>query len=188
MTIRFFGAAIGIILVLGGILLASERRSLLSEGNTAPNFTAKLSTGEFVSLIDYRGKKNVVLFFYPKDFTPGCTKQVCSFRDHYDHLLRYDAVVLGVSADGAESHQRFIAQNNLPFPLISDADKSISSMYGAAGWFGGFIPGMKRATFVIDKQGIIRSVLHYEVLIGKHVEGVIDALKKLGESRQIEPF
>ncbi len=179
MKLKTFLLTTLIIIVIGGILLASESRSLLNEGDTAASFTSKLSTGETISLNDYRGKKNVVLFFYPKDFTSGCTKEVCSFRDNYDEVKKHDAVLLGVSFDGENSHQSFIEKHRLPFPLISDVDKSISKAYGTAHRFGGLIPGAKRVTYVIDKQGVIRRVLHYEVLIGKHLDGVIEALKKL---------
>lgn len=168
-----------VIIIIGGIVLASESGSLLKEGDRAPDFTSRLSTGEVVSLQDYHGKSNVVLFFYPKDFTPGCTKQVCSFRDNYNVLERHDAVLLGVSFDGEKSHGAFIEKHNLPFPLISDTDKSISRAYAAADRLGGLLPGSKRVTYVIDKQGIIRAVLHHEIMISRHVDGVIDALKKI---------
>ena len=175
-------------IVVGGIVLSMESRSFLNEGDIAPVFTAHLSTGESVSLRDYKGLKNVVLFFYPRDFTSGCTKEVCSFRDNFDAVMKYDAVVLGVSFDDHDSHKAFIEKYQLPFPLISDPTESIASMYGAANRLGGLIRGAKRVTYVIDKQGVIRSVLYHEVMIGKHVEGAIEALKKLEESRQIESF
>lgn len=94
-------------------------------------------------------------------------------------MRKYDAVLLGVSFDGESSHQSFIEKHNLPFPLVSDEDKSISKAYGTTNRLGGLMPGAKRVTYVIDKQGVIRSVIHHEVLIGKHVDGVIEALKKL---------
>jgi peroxiredoxin Q/BCP len=144
MKLKAFLLTTLIIIVIGGILVASESRSLLDEGDTAPNFTSVLSRGKTISLSDYRGKKNVVLFFYPKDFTPGCTKEVCSFRDNYDELKKYEAELFGVSYDGEASHQAFINKYNLPFPLISDADKSISKAYGTANRLGGLMPGAKR--------------------------------------------
>ena len=120
-----------------------------------------------------------MLFFYPKDFTSGCTKEVCSFRDNYQQLLKYDAVLLGVSVDSEDSHLAFIKQHNLPFPLISDTGKSIARDYGTARRFMGLVPGSKRVTYVIDKSGRIRSVIHHEVLIGRHIAGVVEALKNL---------
>ncbi len=169
-------------LILGATILIFESGTLLAEGTQAPAFNGKLSDGGAVSLLEYRGKKNVVVFFYPKDFTSGCTREVCSLRDNYANLLRYEVVLLGISFDDNRSHQSFIQQHHLPFPLISDEDQSIARAYGAAGRLGGFIPGAKRVTYVIDKAGIIRAVIHHELLVGKHVEGILDALEKIQDS------
>lgn len=166
-----------------GILFFSNSRGLLKEGDMAPDFSAKLTTGEVISLMDYRGKKNVVLFFYPKDFTSGCTEEVCSFRDNYQALQKYDAVLLGVSADDEDSHRAFIKQHGLPFPLVSDTDKSIARAYGTATRFMGLVRGSKRVTYVIDRSGRIQNVIHHEVLIGKHIAGVVFALKRLSNER-----
>ncbi|MEO8168588.1 MAG: peroxiredoxin [bacterium] len=152
---------------------------LLNVGDLAPDFIATLTTGETISLNDYRGKKIVVLFFYPKDFTSGCTKQVCSFRDNYDQLLKYDVQLLGVSGDSENSHQEFVRRHNLPFPLISDRDKSIARAYRTSNRFMGLLPGSKRVTYVIDKKGRIRGRVHHEVFIGKHIQEVLDAVKML---------
>lgn len=165
--------------ILTGIFVASESESLLPVGSVAPDFSATLGTGESFRLRDYSGKKNVVLFFYPKDFTSGCTAQVCSFRDNYDDILHHEAMVVGVSYDTEETHQAFVEKHRLPFPLISDKDMSISRMYGTADRLGGLISGAKRATYVIDKEGIIRRVLHHEILIQKHVEGVLESLGEI---------
>ncbi len=175
---KFFLICLALILA-GGILFLFNSRGLLEEGDIAPDFTTTLSTGETISLKDYQGKKNVVLFFYPKDFTSGCTAEVCSFRDNYQELQNYDAVLLGVSADNEDSHQAFIRQHGLPFPLVSDTDKSITRAYGTASRFLGLVHGTKRVTYVIDKSGAIRAVIHHEVLIGKHLTGVIEALKRI---------
>lgn len=167
------------LIAIGGILFFINSWGLLKEGDMAPEFSAKLSTGEIISLMEYRGKKNVVLFFYPKDFTSGCTKEVCSFRDNYQALQKYDAVLLGVSADDEDSHRAFIKQHSLPFPLVSDTDKSIARAYGTATRFMGLVQGSKRVTYVIDRSGRIQNVTHHEVLIGKHIAEVIEALKRL---------
>lgn len=167
------------VIIIGGILIAMENRRLLKEGERAPDFTARLNTGALFSLAEHRGKHNIVLFFYPKDFTYNCTKEVCSFRDNYDVLKRYDAVLVGISYDDAGSHQAFIAQHRLPFPLISDTDKSIARAYGAQARFGGLFGGAKRVTYVIDKKGVIRSVVHSEVFVGEHVAVALEVLKKL---------
>ena len=119
----------------------------------------------------------VYLYFYPQDFTAGCTEQACTFRDNYDAIKKYDAVIFGVSADQTDSHRKFAASYHLPFPLISDADRSISKLYHAR-WLFGLWPYAKRVTYVIDKQGIIRSVIHHELNIGRHLGDVIEALKQ----------
>ncbi|MCW5896329.1 MAG: peroxiredoxin [Bacteroidetes bacterium] len=161
------------------MFLASESKSLLPVGSAAPDFSVAFGTGETFRLRDYSGKNNIVLFFYPKDFTSGCTAQVCSFRDNYSELLKSDAIVVGVSYDEEETHQAFIEKHLLPFPLVSDKDKSISRMYGTANRLGGLVLGAKRVTYVIDKRGIIRRVLHHELLIQKHIEGVLESLREI---------
>ena len=152
--------------------------SLLREGATAPLFTAPLKTGEIVGITDYRGKKNVVLFFYPRDFTPGCTREVCAYRDSYADIVRHDAVIFGISYDEAATHDRFTERYNLPFPLLTDADHAISRAYGVARLNGRF-PLVKRVTFVIDKAGVIRKVIHREMGIDHHVHDVLAALRAL---------
>ncbi|MDH3253129.1 MAG: peroxiredoxin, partial [Ignavibacteria bacterium] len=119
-----------VFLVLGVFMTVDERAGLPREGETAPQFTSLLSNGSRFSLTDYRGQNNVVLVFYPKDFTPGCTKELCEFRDNYDALVRLNAVVVGISYDSHDSHRKFAEAHNLPFPLISDPDRSISRAYG----------------------------------------------------------
>ncbi len=124
----------------------------LSKGITAPNFTAKDDGGNTVSLADFEGK-TVVIYFYPKDDTPGCTKQACSFRDSYSEYEDKDIVVLGVSMDNATSHQAFKDKFSLPFPLIVDTDGTLAQAYEVEG--GGYA---KRVTFVIDSKGVIKKV------------------------------
>lgn len=124
----------------------------LSVGDTAPAFTAKDTNGNTVSLSDLAGK-TVVLYFYPKDDTPGCTKQACSFRDNYAAFKERDAVVLGVSYDDEASHQAFTEKFNLPFPLLADTDGAIAKAYDVEG--GGYA---KRVTYVIGGDGTITHV------------------------------
>ncbi|NCJ06766.1 redoxin domain-containing protein [Synechococcales cyanobacterium C] len=121
----------------------------LTVGTSAPDFTAKDTNGNTVSLSDFAGK-TVVLYFYPKDDTPGCTKEACSFRDNYTDYQGKDVVVLGVSADDESSHQAFTQKFNLPFPLLADVDFSIIKAYDADG--GGYA---KRVTYVIGSDGKI---------------------------------
>jgi peroxiredoxin Q/BCP len=136
----------------------------LRVGDVAPNFRGRSSDETEISLADYRGKK-IVLYFYPMDFTPDCTKQACSLRDHYREIKEKGAVVLGVSTQDVASHRRFAQTNNLGFPLIADTDKAIARSYGVIG--GGGLFGITRAllgiadrvTFIIDEQGIITHIV-----------------------------
>jgi peroxiredoxin Q/BCP len=169
------------IVLLGAVALAAagviteERMGLLDVGDKAPQFSAVLSTGQKVSLSDFVGKQPLVLFFYPKDETAGCTAEVCSYRDRYGDIRRLGAAVLGVSFDLPASHERFIARYELPFPLIADTSRELSRLYGTIRWEGPW-PGMKRVTYVIDKDGVIRGVFHHELRIARHVERVLSLL------------
>ncbi len=130
---------------------------MLAEKDLAPDFTLTSDTGEAVTLSAFRGKK-VVLYFYPKDDTPGCTKEACSFRDDYSLFMMKGAVVIGVSPDGAESHQKFKAKFGLPFYLLSDPDHAVAEKYGAWGekkMYGKTYMGILRSTYVIDENGLI---------------------------------
>jgi peroxiredoxin Q/BCP len=126
-------------------------------GDSAPAFTAVTDSGETVSLSDYRGKR-VVLYFYPKDDTPGCTTQACGFRDAYPVIEEKNAVVLGVSPDSAKSHQKFKSKYDLPFTLLVDEDHAIAEAYGVwveKSMYGKKYMGVERSHFVIDEQGRI---------------------------------
>jgi peroxiredoxin Q/BCP len=133
----------------------------LEVGQMAPDFEAKIETGETIKLSDYRGKK-VVLYFYPKDATPGCTAQACNLRDNYDALLKAGYVVLGISSDDEKSHKKFIEKQNLPFPLIADTDLKVHEAYGTwveKSMYGRKYMGTARTTFVIDEQGKLAEVI-----------------------------
>lgn len=127
----------------------------------APDFTARNQNGEEVSLSDYRGKK-VILYFYPKDNTPGCTKESCDFRDNYETLTKDGFEVIGVSADSEKSHQKFIEKFDLPFTLISDTEKEVLNLYGAWGrkkFMGKEYDGILRKTFLIGADGKIEQII-----------------------------
>jgi len=129
----------------------------LKEGDIAPDFSLSSSLGKNISLKDYRGKK-VILYFYPKDDTPGCTKEACTFRDDLKKFEKTNAVILGVSADDLESHQKFIDKYNLSFPLLSDSDTRVSKTYGTyklKTMYGKEYWGIVRTTFLIDEKGKI---------------------------------
>ncbi len=130
-------------------------------GEKAPLFTGKSQTGAKVALKDFKGQK-VVLYFYPEDFTPGCTTQACNLRDGHKDLLKAGIVVLGVSPDDTEKHRRFVDEYSLPFPLIADPDHKIMEKYGAWGeknMYGKKVVGVKRTTFLIDEDGVIKAVI-----------------------------
>jgi peroxiredoxin Q/BCP len=135
--------------------------SELTSGSSAPEFTSTDQNGRPISLSDYKGKK-VILYFYPKDDTPGCTAEACDFRDNYSGLIAKGIVVLGVSTDSEASHQKFINKHNLPFPLLADTDQNIVTAYGVWGeknMYGKKYMGINRTTFIIDESGIITQVI-----------------------------
>jgi peroxiredoxin Q/BCP len=145
-------------------------------GDTAPDFTLSDQNGSRVSLRDFRGKKAVVLYFYPKDDTPGCTAESCGFRDQYEVFKTAGAEVIGVSGDSPQSHQQFAAKYNLPFTLLSDKDNKVRKEYGATMAFG-FVPG--RVTYVIDQEGVVRFVLDTMFNFQAHVEEALKTLQEL---------
>lgn len=123
-------------------------------------------------MADFEGKKNVVLYFYPRDFTPGCTKEACSFRDAWDELEGKDTIIIGVSRDDDASHREFASKHRLPFPLVADESGEISRNFDVLGGLRGLLGMPKRVTYVIDKQGIIRGVFHHELRVQLHLDDV----------------
>jgi thioredoxin-dependent peroxiredoxin len=153
---------------------------MLKEGDTAPNFSAKNDKGETVTLKDLRGKK-VVLYFYPKDDTSGCTKEACDFRDNLARVKRKDAIVLGVSPDSEKSHQKFKTKYELTFPLLADEDKKIVNEYGVwkeKSMYGRKYMGVERTTFLIEEHGKIAKIFP-KVKVTGHVDAVLEALKEI---------
>jgi peroxiredoxin Q/BCP len=150
----------------------------LTEGLKAPDFQAKDQNGKNISLSDFSGK-DLILYFYPKDDTPGCTAEACSFRDNYQSLLNEGFEVVGVSTDDEKSHQKFINKYDLPFPLIADTDKKIVESYGVwveKNMYGKKYMGVARKTFIINKNGIIGKII--DKVDTKNSSGqVLDSLK-----------
>ena len=143
-------------------------------GDKAPQFEAKDQNGNTVQLADFQGKK-VVLYFYPKDDTPGCTAQACSLRDSYDAMLAQGYVVLGVSVDDEKSHQKFIKKYNLPFALLADTNHALVEAYGVwveKSMYGRTYMGTARTTFVIDEQGVIQEIIS-KIDTKNHAEQVL---------------
>jgi thioredoxin-dependent peroxiredoxin len=153
---------------------------MLKEGEKAPAFKLPSVEGGDVSLKDFAGK-TVVLYFYPKDDTPGCTREACAFRDSQAALKKAGAVVLGVSPDSVESHHKFRAKYKLNFPLLADADKSVAKKYGAYGekvMYGKKVTGMIRSTFVIGGDGVVRKVFP-RVKVDGHSDKVLEVVSSL---------
>lgn len=151
---------------------------MLKVGDKAPAFTLKNEQDQDIKLSDFRGKK-VVLYFYPKDNTPGCTKEACSFRDVYDDILESGAVVIGISKDSIKAHQKFKDKYQLPFYLLSDPDHKVIESYGV--WqekkmFGKVYMGIVRSTFIIDEEGKIEKI-YPKVKPSEHGEEILKALR-----------
>jgi peroxiredoxin Q/BCP len=149
---------------------------MLNEGDTAPDFTARDADGNTIKLTDFRGKQ-VVLYFYPKDATPGCTREACSFRDSFAEFKNRGIVVLGVSLDRESSHKRFIEKYKLPFTLLADTDRVVSEAYGTYGekkFMGRKYMGLHRMTFLIDETGKIHKI-YSKVKPDDHAEEVLAA-------------
>jgi len=151
---------------------------MLKTGDKAPDFKLQSDKGEEVSLSDFLGKSDVVLYFYPKDNTSGCTKEACSFRDNLGEIEKKNAVVLGVSPDSVKSHQKFIEKQNLNFTLLSDPEHEVAEAYGAWGeksMYGKKYMGILRSTFIIGKDGVIKHVFE-KVKTAVHGIEVLDVL------------
>ncbi len=150
----------------------------VEEGKMAPAFSLPSSEGKKIALKDFKGKKQVVLYFYPKDDTPGCTKEACSFRDNTKQFEDLDAVVLGVSRDGLDAHQKFINKYELSFPLLSDEEEEVCKKYDVLkekNMYGKKRMGIERSTFVIGKDGRIKKIFR-RVKVDGHTEKVLEAL------------
>lgn len=146
-------------------------------GDIAPNFALFSETGEAVELQDYLGKKPIVLFFYPKNNTIICTKEVCHFRDNFDEFKKINnAEVIGISSDTEDSHKQFSEVNKLPFTLLSDPDEDVRREYGVPKTLG-IVPG--RVTYVIDKDGVIRHIFSSQLNYKRHVNEALSALKSI---------
>ena len=148
---------------------------MLEVGQAAPDFTLQDQDGKSVSLSSLRGKK-VVVYFYPRDDTPGCTKEACSFRDRYEDFLGAGAEVIGVSADPPGEHRAFADKYRLPFPLLTDADGSLRASFGVPKMLG-LIPG--RVTYLIDRAGVVRHVFAAQLRPARHVREALRALREM---------
>ncbi len=152
----------------------------LNVGDSAPDFTLPSQTGEPVNLKDLVGRKEIVLYFYPKDNSSGCTAEACAFRDSYEVFKERGAEVVGVSSDSTDSHKGFASKNNLPFILLSDEDGKVRKLYGASSTFG--LPG--RVTYIIDRMGIVRHIFSSQLNPKKHIDEALGTLEKIQEAER----
>ncbi|NHJ40642.1 MAG: peroxiredoxin [Asgard group archaeon] len=154
----------------------SKNNKQVKVGEKAPLFTLPDNEGKNLSLQDYIGKKIIVLYFYPKDETAGCTAEACTFRDRYELFQKAGAEVIGVSGDSLESHENFATKYKLPFILLSDVDNEVRKLYNVKATFG-FIPG--RVTYIIDKKGIIQHIFVSQFNPKKHVDEALRIIEEI---------
>ena len=150
---------------------------MLKVGDQAPDFSALLDDETVFRLSNWHGKKHIVLYFYPKDFTRGCTAEACGFRDNYEAIKEQDAILVGVSPDSIQSHRMFKEANGLSFPLASDTDQRVIRLYDVQRSL--VIKRPKRVTYLIDRGGVVRGVFRHEVAIGRHQDDVLQTLRTL---------
>ena len=168
----FFKKVFPLIMIFSSIFSCRSQDAELKEGDKAPGFTLVSDEGKNVSLSDFEGKSTVVLYFYPKDKTPGCTKEACNFRDNIEQFKELNTEVLGISVDDAESHKSFKEKENLNFILLADPDKEVTKKYGVLNIIG----VASRVTFIIDKNGIIKKI-YDKVDVNENYKEILELLK-----------
>jgi peroxiredoxin Q/BCP len=167
-----------IIVVFALFLVAIKYNSQMKKievGDKVPTFTLKDQNGISVTINDVLGSP-MVIYFYPKDDTPGCTKQACKFRDQYESFLNFDAKVIGISSDSVAAHKKFAAEYNLPFTLLADTEKKVRKLFGVPKSLL-FLPG--RVTYIIDKNGVVQFIFNSQFGIEKHIENALQKLETI---------
>ncbi|NEQ52374.1 MAG: peroxiredoxin [Leptolyngbya sp. SIO3F4] len=149
----------------------------IQPGERIPSFTLPDQNGQPFDVDQALGKKNLVIYFYPKDYTPGCTKEACRFRDEFDDFKKADATVIGISSDSPEMHKKFAERYRLPFTLLSDRKNEVRKKFGVKGSLMGLLPG--RVTFIADKEGVVRHTFNAQFKAEEHVEEALRVLKEL---------
>lgn len=150
---------------------------MLKIGDACPTFTLVNQENKEINLADFIGKKILVVYFYPKDNTPGCTKEACSFRDRYEDFKDLGCEVFGISSDDAKSHQTFSTQYNLPFSLLSDSDQKVRKAFEVPTNLFGLLPG--RVTYIIDKTGIVRGIFNSQLNATQHIDEALKVVRGL---------
>tara|TARA_B100000508_G_scaffold141097_1_gene146975 strand:- start:70187 stop:70645 length:459 start_codon:yes stop_codon:yes gene_type:complete len=149
----------------------------IQKGDKCPSFSLKDQNGETVNIEDIIGQQNIVIYFYPKDDSPGCTKQACSFRDSFEDFKDAGAKVIGISSDNQKSHKKFAEKHNLPFTLLADSQKKVRKLFGVPTNLLGLIPG--RVTYIVDKSGTVQGVFNSQMNFDKHTTEALKILKEL---------
>ena len=158
--------------------MSADTKGKVQVGDQAPAFSLPTQNGTSVNLADFHGKSIVVLYFYPKDDTPGCTAEACSFRDNYEVFKEAGAEVIGVSSDSEESHQQFGSKYKLPFVLVSDKKGALRKQYGVPSSLG-VLPG--RVTYVVDKQGVVRHIFNDMFNSKKHIDEALKVVREIAK-------
>ena len=158
------------------VLHSNDKKMSLKIGEKVPSFTLNDQNGKDFNIDKFIGKKAMVIFFYPKNFTPGCIKEVCSFRDQYEDFTDLGAEVIGISGDGETSHDKFAKKYKLPFTLLSDKNKKVRDIFGVKSSLMGLLPG--RVTYVVDKNGIIQLIFENQFGAEKHIAESLAILRK----------
>jgi peroxiredoxin Q/BCP len=178
LTVAFINACNREYLRLNDMSDEKTTKDTVRVGDKAPEFTLPDQTGALVSLKDFVGSKIIVLYFYPKDFSKGCTTEACAFRDSYDIFVEAGAQVIGISSQSVDSHKRFAILNKLPFVLLSDEDGKVRQLYGVPSALG-LLPG--RVTYIIDKKGTVRHVFSSQLNPTKHIEEALRIVKEISK-------
>ena len=168
-------------LIVFSIFMQTEVKSQIQVGDNLPEFTLNDQNGVEFNSAKMVGKKNLIIYFYPKDDTPGCTKEACTFRDYSKEIAQEDAMIIGISGDSEEDHKKFAAKYKLTYTLLADIDNKVRKLFGVPTNFLGLIPG--RVTYVVDKKGIIRHVFNSQTNPIKHVEESLKTLKKINKEQ-----
>lgn len=165
------------IVLLGGSLLPRSENKKIEKGSQVPVFSLPDQNGKDFSISSVIGKKNLVIYFYPKDDTPGCTKEACSFRDQFEVFNEEDAMIIGISGQSVESHKRFAEKYHLNFTLLSDESDKVRKLFGVPVNFLGMVPG--RVTYIVDKSGKVVYVFNSQTQAEKHVEEALRILREM---------
>ena len=147
----------------------------LKKGDKCPTFQLKNQFDQLVDITDYLGRRNLVIFFYPKDETPGCTKEACAFRDDFEEFLKYDCELFGISSDSVQNHLSFSKNHNLPYNLLADEDKAIRKLFGVPANLFGLIPG--RVTYIISKKGLVEEIFNSQTNPIGHINSALKTLQ-----------